>query len=178
MAQTSVSTNLVAAIAGALADDGRDMNLATYVSQETTLQIPFGVAVMQGSLDYGDNLLTAGNVLNIVGVVAYSSAYQVGKEIGSVADSRSKLGILSNVLHNVVKRGRVWVTVEEAVTPASAVRVRCTTAGTGAGSFRTSSAGSGLSMLLVGARYLDTAAINGFARVEFDVLQRSSWTAD
>jgi hypothetical protein len=58
------------------------------------------------------------------------------------------------------------------------VRVRCTNAGNGAGTFRTSSAGAGLSMLLVGARYLDTAAIGGFSRVEFDILNRNQFTAD
>ena len=35
-----------------------------------------------------------------------------------------------------------------------------------------------VSMLLVGARYLDTAAIGGFARVEFDILLRNTFTAD
>ena len=178
MPQTSVATAPVAAIAGQLADTGRDLNLASYFSQEASLQMQFGTMVMQGAADYGDNILTAGNVAKMVGIVVYSAAYQKGNELGAVVDANGKLGILPNITMNVVKRGRIWVLVEEAVTPASVVRVRCTNAGNGAGTFRTTSAGAGASMLLVGARYLDTAAIGGFARVEFDILLRNTFTAD
>jgi hypothetical protein len=161
-----------------LGDSGRDMNIDTYVSQEASLQMQFGTMVMQGALDAGDNILTAGNVANMVGVVLYSAAYQQGQEVGTVADANGKFGILPSTFHNLLKRGRVWVLCEEAVTPASVVRVRCTNAGNGAGTFRTTSAGAGLSMLLVGARYLDTAGVGGFSRVEFDILQRKTYTAD
>lgn len=178
MPQTSVLAAPVPAIAGQLADDGRDMNLASYFSQEASLQMQFGTMVMQGAADYGDNILTAGNVAKMLGVVVYSVAYQKGNELGAVADANGKLGILPTVTHNVLKRGRIWVLCEEAVTPASVVRVRCTNAGNGAGTFRTTSAGAGASMLLVGARYLDTAAAAGFSRVEFDILARNTYTAD
>lgn len=178
MPQTSVLTNAVAAFAGLLADSGRDMNSDTYVQSEASLQMQFGTMVMQGVADNAALILTAGNVLKIIGAVQYSGAYQKGQEVGTVADANGKLGILPNTLFNVLKRGRMWVLCEEAVTPASVVRVRCTNAGNGAGTFRTTSAGAGLSMLLVGARYLDTAGIGGFSRVEFDILQRNTWTAD
>ena len=178
MPQTVVNTLPNVAIAGQLADTGRDTNLASYFSQEASLQMQFGAMMMQGADDFGDNILTAGNVAKMVGVVVYSGAYQKGNELGAVADSNGKLGILPTVTHNVLKRGRIWVLCEEAVTPASVVRVRCTNAGNGAGTFRTTSAGGGLSMLLVGARYLDTAAIAGFSRVEFDILARNTFTAD
>lgn len=178
MPQTSVLTAPVAAISGQLADTGRDMNLASYFSQEAALQMQFGTIVMQGAADYGCNVLTAGNVAKILGAVVYDASYQKGNELGSVVDANGKLGILPTITMNLLKRGRMWVLVEEAVTPSSAVRVRCTNAGNGAGTFRTTSAGGGLSMLLVGARYLDTAGINGFARVEFDVLFRNAYTAD
>jgi hypothetical protein len=178
MPQTSVLTSSIAAIAGQLADNGRDMNIASYFSQEASLQTMFGTVVMQGAADYGCNLLTAGNVAKILGVVVYSVAYQKGNELGAVADANGKLGILPTIAMNVLKRGRIWVLCEEAVTPASTVRVRCTNAGNGQGTFRTTSAGGGLSMVLVGARYLDTASAAGFSRVEFDVLNRNNFTAD
>lgn len=178
MPQTTVTTNAVAAIAGELGDNGRDMNMASANSEETALQLQFGTMVMQGVQDYGAKVLTAGNVLNIVGAVVYSASFQRGIELGTVVDANGKLGLLPTTYFNVLKRGRIWVLCEEAVTPASVVRVRCTNAGNGAGTFRTTSAGAGLSMLLVGARYLDTAGIGGFSRVEFDILQRKTWTAD
>ena len=178
MPQTSVITSSIAAIAGQLADVGRDYNLASYFSQETTLQLQFGTMVMQGAADYGDNVVTAGNVAKLLGVVVYSAAYQKGNELGASPDANGKLGILPMIAHNVLKRGRIWVLCEEAVSPVSPVRVRCTNAGNGAGTFRTTSAGAGLSMLLGGARYLDTALIGGVSRVEFDVLLRTTYTAD
>ena len=178
MPQTSVITSSIAAIAGQLADTGRDMNLGSYFSQEASLQMQFGTMAMQGAADLGDNILTAGNVAKMIGVIVYSTSYQKGNELGAVADANGKLGLLPTVTHNVVKRGRIWVLCEEAVTPASAVRVRCTNAGNGAGTFRTTSAGAGLSMLMVGARYLDTALVGGFSRVEFDILLRNTYTAD
>lgn len=178
MPQTSVLTNALPAFAGMLGDSGRDMNLATALNSEAALQLPFGTMVMQGTTDQGALCLTAGNVAKIIGAVVYSGAYQKGVELGVVADANSRIGIMPTVPFNVLKRGRIWVQVEEAVTPASAVRVRCTAAGTGSGTFRTTSAGAGLSMLLANARYLDTAGISGFSRVEFDVLLRGSYTAD
>lgn len=178
MPQTSMLSSSVAAIAGQLADTGRDMNIASYFSQESSLQAQFGTMVMQGAADYGFNILTAGNVAKMVGVVVYDASYQKGNELGAVADANGKLGILPTITTNLLKRGRIWVLCEEAVTPASVVRVRCTNAGNGAGTFRTTSAGAGASMLMVGARYLDTAAIGGFARVELDILARNTFTAD
>jgi hypothetical protein len=178
MPQTSVSTNALASFPGVLGDNGLDHVKASAFSQEASLQMQFGTMVMQGASDYGANILTAGNVLNIIGCVVYSASFQRGQELGVIADANGKLGLLPNTQFNVLKRGRIWVLCEEAVTPASVVRVRCTNAGNGAGTFRTTSAGAGLSMLLVGARYLDTAGIGGLSRVEFDVLQRRTWTAD
>lgn len=178
MPQTVVNTLPNVAIAGQLADTGRDMNLASYFSQEASLQMMFGTMAMQGADDFGDNIVTAGNVAKLVGVVVYSGSYQKGNELGAVVDANGRLGLLPTITHNILKRGRIWVLCEEAVTPSSSVRVRCTNAGNGAGTFRTSSAGGGLSMLLGGARYLDTAAIGGFSRVEFDMLLRSTFTAD
>lgn len=178
MPQTTVLLNAVASFPGVLGDIGLDQQKASYFSQEAALQVQFGTAVMQGAQDQGANILTAGNVLNIIGVAVYSASFQRGIELGTVADANGKLGLLPNTQFNVLKRGRIWVLCEEAVTPASLVRVRCTNAGNGAGTFRTTSAGGGLSMVLTGARYLDTAGIGGLSRVEFDVLQRRTWTAD
>ena len=178
MPQTSVPTAPFAAIAGQIADTGQALNIASYSNQESVNQVQFGAMVMQGTLDNGANLITAGNVLKLVGVCVYDASYQKGNELGAVVDANGKLGILPNITFNAMKRGRIWVLCEEAVTPASPVRVRCTNAGNGQGTFRTTSAGVGLSMLLGGARYLDTAVAGGFSRVEFDMLLRNTFTAD
>lgn len=179
--QTSVLTTPVIAFAGIVADDSYVKDIASYVNAEASLQMPFGTVVMQGTNDTDCLTLTATNVAKIIGIVAYSAAYQRNTQLAVTADANGRLGLVSGTIVQVLKRGRIWVKVEEAVTPASAVRVRCTTAGGGSygsGAFRTSSAGAGLSMALVGCRYLDTAGIGGFARVEFDSLLRNQFTAD
>lgn len=178
MPQTAVTTNLVAGFAGMIADNTLLKDVNSYLNAEASAQFPFGIVVMQGTNDNDALLLTAGNVAKILGVVVYNAAYQKNVEVGTVADAGGRLGINPGVPIGVLRRGRIWVTVEEAVTPASAVRVRCTVAGNGTGTFRTTSAGAGLSMVMVGARYLDTAAISGITRLEFDILSRNQFTAD
>ncbi len=163
---------------GMIADTTFLKDVATYVSGEASNQLPWGVMLMQGATDTAALLLTAGNVGKLIGIATYSAATQINTEMGSVADVGGRIGILPGVQLGVSRRGRLWVQVEEAVTPASPVRVRCTVAGNGTGSFRTTSAGAGLSYNLVGCRYLDTAVANGICRVEFDMLLRNQFTAD
>lgn len=163
---------------GMIADATFLKDVASYVSSETTNQIPWGVMLMQGTTDAGALLPTVGNVNRLIGICTYSAATQVNTEMGSVADVAGRIGILPGIQFGVSRRGRLWVQVEEAVTTASPVRIRNTVAGNGTGTFRTTSAGVGLSMLLVGCRYLDTAVANGICRVEFDMLLRNQFTAD
>lgn len=176
--QTAVITSMVAGFPGVVADDSFLKDVLSYVNAEAALQMPFGTVVMQGTNDNDALTLTAGNVAKILGIVAYSAAYQKNNELGTVVDANGRLGLVPGTNTGVLKRGRMWVKVEEAVTPASTVRVRCTNAGLGTGTFRTTSAGGGLSMVLTGAKYLDSVGINGLTRVEFDCILRSTFTAD
>jgi len=176
--QTAVITTMVSSFPGVIAGDSTVKDIMSYVNAEPSLQMPFGTVVMQGVNDNDALTLTPTNVAKILGIVAYSAAYQKNIELGTVVDASGRLGLQPGTNTGVLKRGRMWVRVEEAVNPASLVRVRCTTAGLGSGAFRTTSAGAGLSMVLTGAKYLDSVGINGLARVEFDCILRSTFTAD
>ena len=176
--QTAVITTMVSGFPGVIAGDSTLKDIMSYVNAEPALQMPFGTVVMQGTNDNDALTLTATNVGKILGIVVYSAAYQKNIELGTVADANGRVGLNPGTNTGVLKRGRMWVKVEEAVTTASIVRVRCTTAGLGAGAFRTTSAGVGLSMVLTGAKFLDSVAINGVTRVEFDCILRSTFTAD
>lgn len=167
---TSVATSMTKAWAGLHADNGAK-DVRSFVSAEASAEIPFGVMVAQGTAD-DQAILFASNANKMIGIVAHSHAYQQPLELGAT-------GLKPGVQIGVVEKGRYWVKVEEAVTPASPVRIRCTAAGAGAGSFRTTSAGAGLSINISSfARYLSTAALNGFAIVEIDMLMRSGAVND
>lgn len=178
MGQTTVVTSMVAGFPGVIADNSMLKDEISYLNAEASLQMPFGTVVMQGTNDNDALLLTAGNVLKIIGPIIYSAAYQKNNELATVADANARLGLVPGTLLGIGKRGRMWVKTEEAVTPASVVRVRCTNAGLGQGTFRTTSAGGGLSMLLVGWKYLDSVGANGLTRIDFDMSFRSQFTAD
>jgi hypothetical protein len=179
MPQTSISTTLAPPFAGVLGDQSFQKDVLTYFNAEASNYLPFGVVAMQGTGDQDALLVTAGNVAKLLGIVVYSAAYQKNLELATTVDANGKLGILPGVPLGILDAGVVWVQVEEAVTPASAVRIRCTAAGNGQGTFRTSSAGGGLSMNLSSyMRYLDTAGINGFSRVKFNFTMRAGGTAD
>jgi|GEM_PF-2254470 len=176
--QTAVITTMVSGFPGVIAGDSTLKDIMSYVNAEPSLQVPFGTVVMQGTNDNDALTLTPTNVAKILGIVVYSAAYQKNVELGTSVDANGRLGLQPGTNMGVLKRGRMWVKVEEAVNPSLVVRVRCTTAGLGSGAFRTTSAGAGLSMVLTGAKYLDSVGINGIARVEFDCILRSTFTAD
>lgn len=69
----------------------------------------------------------------------------------------------------VLRRGPIWVKVEEAVAPGDPVFVRFAAGagGTALGSFR-KSADTATAVQYPGAVYLDTAAANGLARVDLN----------
>ena len=81
MPQSTVITALVAAFPGMSADasDGTD-NYITRISGETTLQLPFGAIVMQGTNDDQCVSFTS-QTGKPLGIVAYSAAYQINHEL-------------------------------------------------------------------------------------------------
>ena len=125
---------------------------------EASAEIPPGTVVQHGAAVTDALQLTAvGNAL--AGLVAhrYDAIDQI--EVGVA-------GYLPNAPLVVLEEAGdgVWVTVEEAVTEASPVRVRATAAGSGRGTFRTSAVAAA-TIRLTQARYLGRAAAGGLVLV-------------
>jgi len=126
--------------------------------------IQAGLFVVQGTAGKGKLPTSSGDVAKGLGIApsrvhdsVFPSGgtpgvtYQIGDTIGSIC------------------RGRVWVTVEEAVDPMDPVYIRYDT-GTGSqkGAFR-KTADSSTAALLGGARYLTGALANGLALVDINL---------
>lgn len=152
MAQTTWGSQATA-YAGMLADADK-CYVRSYVNEEA-VAVPFGVGLVQGTLDTDALLPSAANA-SLLGIVAHSHAYDNQALAGSD-------GIAVNAVANVVVRGPIYVAVEEAVAPGDPVFCRFTTGtGTQKGAFRRSS-DSGTAFRVAGARWLTSAAAAGFA---------------
>jgi len=159
MAQLTYDAALVIAFPGMLADTGSRNDVLSRISEEA-VSFPAGVALVAGTLPDTQALLPTG-AASLLGVALHSHANEVGGDDLNLIDDASAF----NVLHV----GRVYVQVEEAVTPASTVFVRVVAGGGGTqlGAFR-ASADTASALAATGARYLTSAGIAGFAVLEID----------
>lgn len=172
MPQTSVSDNPSVAYPGMLGDSG-NKSVDSFINGEASAEIPFGTLVSQGTLD-NEALIPAasGDGVKAVGVVLHSHAYNKDNELGTS-------GLKPEVTMNVLNKGRVWVVIDENVTPASAVRARYTAVGGGKGSFRASASAGNTVDLSKCARWIGThLAATGYGLLEIDLTNRSQITAD
>lgn len=149
--QTAVAAKGTA-FAGMLVDNG-ERDTPSYVS-ESSSEIAFGLAVIQGTADRGATLPAAQSPA-FLGVVLHTNALAKDNELGDT-------GIKQYVAMNVMRQGRVYVYSSEAVTPAAAVRIRCdTNAGTGAllgpGTFCKSASAGHTTLITKGAKWLESA---------------------
>jgi hypothetical protein len=152
--QTSYSQNLAIGRAGMLADN---TNRDVVSKNASASSIPFGLAVVQGSADNECKLpasssdVTGQGSLLGVALVDMSVESQLAPTMnatGSVLPgiTATAAQYLQNQMVAILKKGKVLVTVEENVTPASPVFVRFATDGgsnTQPGSFRASADGTG-----------------------------------
>jgi hypothetical protein len=183
MPQNTVITNFVSAFPGMNADssDSGDNYLSRF-SGETTLQIPFGRAVMTGTSDkLAVSLTSAANVRKLLGIVAFNAFNQIASQLGNVADSNGNIGLVATAPLRVKYRGRLWVPITENVDPTLGVRVSIDATGGGIGTFRaTASAGHTIDLSKFCSwfgTYATTA--NGSAAVlDFDFRMKGLATAD
>lgn len=161
--QTSVLANLPAAIPGMVR--GRyDAN-----TRMAAVAINNGLFCVQGSRDETAKLPTASTDITtgllVMGVSRDSVSRDPNFPSGGTANTTYQIGDSVELVY----RGQVWVTVEEAVAPGDDVYVRYATGSFAQkGAFR-SSADSTTAALLNGARYLTTAAIGGLALVDLNL---------
>ena len=160
MSQTAYSVNQGVALEGGLYDIG-DNDILSYLVQDSG-GILFGKGVAQGTADDQAKLpAAAADVTDkFLGI---SQAVQ-----GIEADSSGVVKYVQKAAMGVVRKGRVWVKVEEAVAPHDPVYCRYAAGGLGVGSFRKST-GTSEAALVSGAKYLTTAGANGLALVELNL---------
>lgn len=166
--QTSVSIVQGVSFAGQLGDTSQMNDAKSYVNAEASAEMPFGILVVQGTLEQ-DALIPAAQANLAVGILMHSHAYQKDNELGTS-------GLKADVVFSALTRGRIWVTVDEAVTIAGAVRVRMS--GAGAGTFRTAASAGVTKLITSSARFLTATAGAGVALLEIDINNRSGWTND
>lgn len=128
--QTSVGVMPIG-VEGDLADEWTVMNGAvdSATSEETTAEIPFGVAVKAGTAASSMKLLTA-ITETVNGVLVYEPDFAKPSQLGDT-------GIKPKVTARLLRFGRILVIPEDTVTEASGVFVRAVaTTGERAGAFR------------------------------------------
>jgi hypothetical protein len=154
--QTSYTDSMAVGTAGMIADNGpRDVLSRVNPS----VVIPFGLAVTKGTADRDVKLPTStGEASAMVGVAIQPGILPV------TSSGDPSYPVKSPV--SVMRKGRVWVKVEEAVVAGDAAFVRFA-AGTGTqlGAFR-KSADTATAVAVTGARHLTSASANGLAVLE------------
>lgn len=171
--QTSVSTSPTLGVPGLIADMNPNNDLRSYVNEEASAEIPFGVMVKQGTAADQCKLLASGDTAaSFIGVNVYNPSAAKPYVLGDT-------GIKSKQMCRVMTKGVVWVTVEEAVTPASAVLVRIIASGAEvAGAFRDTADASDCIDISGFARYLTAAGAGELAQVQIDMNMRGEKAAD
>jgi hypothetical protein len=151
---------MAVAFAGMKADSGDD-DCTTYAQGEASAEIPLGVMVAQGPTDVKAILMVDGTS-KMVGVFVHDHEYP-REEMGNT-------GVLPKNPMAVMRKGRVYVTVEEAVNKNDQAYVRHTASGgnTQKGSFR-KSADSATAVICKGCNYGSSAAAGGLAILEVDM---------
>ncbi len=173
MGQTSYAEQ-APAFAGMIADLSRGALIDTFIQGEASAEVPFGSFVV---LSTGTTLPGTASAPNVpTGILPAASGDNYGH--GGVVvhshwyDKRLQLGedgVLPGNLISVMRRGRIWVNVEEAVTPADSVFVRYTASGANVpGNFRTD-ADTSKALQLYGCRFASITTGAGLAILEIDL---------
>lgn len=163
MSQTSYSTLQLVAFAGQLGDIGPH-DIGTFTNSILS-SVPFGIAVSADPTN-GDahfKLPAASGDLDDTHLLGVTAATQAIENLVVGGGSYKQYAAVG-----VMKKGRVWVQVEEAVVAFGPVYVRVASGagGTQQGAFRTSADTATAILVSNGMRYLTSAAAQGFALLE------------
>lgn len=162
MSQTSYSLSMSTAVAGLPGDAaGAPQVIDSYANPVD--EIAFGCAVQQVSGDDSAIELPDNGSAIIRGVAVRDLAEENGS-----AGADNTFPVNSAV--PIMKKGKIWVRVEEAVTPASDVYARYTVNGgnTQLGAFRTD-ADAGKAIQITQARFLSSTSGSGLALLEINL---------
>lgn len=164
MSQTSVANQSQEIFAGALVV-GTPYIVDTHKNEEAADEIPFGVMVAAGVADDGA-LKVADAADRLLGVVAHSHHYGKDRELGDT-------GLKPKTAMRILRQGRIWVVVSEAVTPASPVRI--TEAG---GGFLTTAVAGVTVDCSAFAQFKSSAGAGGLVQLAIDMTNSNLATAD
>lgn len=160
MPQSTMTDAQGLGFAGEIADSTIVKQTDSFVNEEASAEIPFGVMAIHGTNDGDAKLMTANTELP-AGIVLHSHRYAKDEELGST-------GLKPDVSMNLLQKGRILVTAVDAVTPADPVRY--IVAG---GGFQTASAGVGASVdISLFARWITSAGAGELAVLEIDMTGR------
>jgi hypothetical protein len=123
--QTTYATNMSAAFAGMRASNNPGDVIIPMRNNEASAEIAFGRAVKyEGSTDDDGALLPTAETSKIAGIVMHRHGYTVGSngELGTT-------GLKPGAIMEVMKKGELWVTVEDAVVPGDRLWVRAVAGG-------------------------------------------------
>lgn len=160
MSQTSYTTTQPAAFAGLLYDVGPH-DIITRITEETVLEVPFGVVVAFGGADNQCELPDA-TTDKCLGIVVHSHDYD--------ASALGTVGVKPKNLLQVLRKGRIWVLAENGVAPGDRgfVRAVAGAGGTQLGAIRQAAVGGETIDATTQIVFVTTALAGGLAVVEVD----------
>jgi len=142
-----------------VAEAETNLSLTNDVAFIANANIPFGLAVAQGTQDNEGRLLAATSD-KVVGISVFTHADNVNNGVA---------GYAAQAVMSLLTEGAIWVKPEEAVVAGDPVYVRAVAGGTErAGAFRKSADGSD-TIQLTGCRYLSSASAGALALVKIEV---------
>lgn len=162
MSQTSYAVNMSAAFAGMLYDIDPTKDVMSYLANAA---IPFGVCVKRVSGQDGQCDLPGSAGDDLVGVAIASMTKEVPLGGGTQTVGYAQFDSVP-----VLRHGRIYVAVEESVTPASSVFVRYASGAGGSqlGAFR-ASADTSTAVAWTKARFLSSASAGGIVVLEINI---------
>ena len=163
MSQTSYSIQAPVAFAGLLGDSGGDTHLRSRAVEDAA-GVPAGVMLVDGTDPETQALLPSSTGQALQGIVAHQQAREdlalAGALMLSVGETAS-----------LVRKGRVWVVVEEAIAVGDAVFFRHTAGGGGSnlGAFRNDADTASADEITAGAAWVVGSAGAGVALLEINL---------
>lgn len=144
-----------------------DDTVTTGVSEETTAELPFGIFASLGVNQDGVKLpLNATDP--IMGVTTFSHAAHI-----SYVGANS--GVVPKAPVDLMRKGRVYVTSEDAVTPASKVFMRYGTSGARIQQGAVRGTADANCVELYGCSFVGSCAAGGLVELEVDFLTNKSF---
>ncbi len=176
--QSSYTDAPSVAFAGMIADNSMVFDAKSFISAEASAQMPFGVAVaFKPSSTYDtDATMPANSTDKVAGILMHAPGYERTFTVplpdgttGTVGELGAT-GLLPGAVLSLLRKGRIWVTVEDGCTVGDRLYVRYSANGgnTQLGACRaTDDSGHAIDLTKIG-QYVTSASAGGLAMLEVD----------